>query len=244
VSSTPILQFSANVQARLSFYVYRLIDPRNGETFYVGKGKGNRVFEHVLDKLEVQDPEDKLQRVRAISQAGLQVGHIIHRHGMDEKTALEVEAALIDAYPGLTNLQGGIESSSRGSRHASEVIRQYQAKEVEFAHKAMLVNLNQSSLELPRYEAARFAWKASISRAKRADLVLALSQGMVCGVFVPHRWLPATSDNFPGRESVEGRIGFEGVEADPDTQKFYLDRRIPDTFRRRGASNPVRYSYQ
>ena len=27
--------------------VYRLIDPRNGETFYVGRGKGNRVFSHI-----------------------------------------------------------------------------------------------------------------------------------------------------------------------------------------------------
>jgi hypothetical protein len=28
---------------RLDHYVYRLIDPRNGETFYVGVGKGKRV---------------------------------------------------------------------------------------------------------------------------------------------------------------------------------------------------------
>ena len=33
--------FTPEVQERLGYYVYRLIDPRNGETFYVGKGKGN-----------------------------------------------------------------------------------------------------------------------------------------------------------------------------------------------------------
>ena len=32
---------------KMNYYVYRLIDPRNGETFYVGKGKGNRVFQHM-----------------------------------------------------------------------------------------------------------------------------------------------------------------------------------------------------
>ena len=32
---------------RLANYVYRLIDPRDGETFYVGVGKGSRVLDHV-----------------------------------------------------------------------------------------------------------------------------------------------------------------------------------------------------
>ncbi len=35
--------FPEEVQRALKYYVYRLIDLRNGETFYIGKGKGNRV---------------------------------------------------------------------------------------------------------------------------------------------------------------------------------------------------------
>ena len=42
-----ITEFPPEVIKELNYYVYRLIDPRNGETFYVGKGKGNRVFEHL-----------------------------------------------------------------------------------------------------------------------------------------------------------------------------------------------------
>lgn len=30
----------------MEYYVYELIDPRNGKTFYVGKGKGNRIDAH------------------------------------------------------------------------------------------------------------------------------------------------------------------------------------------------------
>jgi hypothetical protein len=37
-------RFPPGVAAKLKYYVYRLIDPRNGETFYVGKGKEDRVF--------------------------------------------------------------------------------------------------------------------------------------------------------------------------------------------------------
>ena len=45
---------------------------------------------------------NKLKRIREIQVAGFEVAHVIHRHGMDGRTATEVEAALIEAYPGLT----------------------------------------------------------------------------------------------------------------------------------------------
>lgn len=41
-----INEFSQETINKIGYYVYRLIDPRNGQTFYVGKG--NRVFQHVL----------------------------------------------------------------------------------------------------------------------------------------------------------------------------------------------------
>ena len=40
---------------RLGNYVYRLIDPRNGETFYVGIGNGKRVLDHILGKTSLND---------------------------------------------------------------------------------------------------------------------------------------------------------------------------------------------
>jgi hypothetical protein len=105
---------------KLGWYVYRLIDPRNGETFYVGKGKGNRVFSHAYAEggLEGDPLDNKLQRIRQIRVAGFEVAHVIHRHGMSERTALDVEAALIDAYPGLTNIAGGTGNTDFGVLHA------------------------------------------------------------------------------------------------------------------------------
>lgn len=47
MSHKSIDAFPSEVIHRLKTYVYRLIDPRDGETFYVGKGKGNRVFAHI-----------------------------------------------------------------------------------------------------------------------------------------------------------------------------------------------------
>src|SRR5919108_2554458 len=121
--------FSPDVGRRLGWYVYRLIDPRNGETFYVGKGRGNRVFSHIRDEpgLEGDDLDNKIRRIRDIRVAGFDVAHVIHRHGMDERTAFEVEAALIDAYPGLTNIAGGVGNNDFGAMHAKEIITRYEA---------------------------------------------------------------------------------------------------------------------
>src|SRR5262245_61991821 len=108
--------FSKEVSDQLKFYVYRLLDPRNGETFYVGKGTGNRVFAHVKGELDANDDvlTEKLQRIRQIRLDGFEVAHVVHRHGLDEDTALEVEAALIDAYPEATNIVSGRSTDERG----------------------------------------------------------------------------------------------------------------------------------
>lgn len=38
--------FSQRVIEKLSYYLYFLQDPRDNSVFYVGKGFGNRVFQH------------------------------------------------------------------------------------------------------------------------------------------------------------------------------------------------------
>src|SRR5660397_255349 len=154
--------FPAGVAGKLKTYVYRLIDPRNGETFYVGKGNGNRVFSHIRGEqdLDGDDLDNKMKRIRQIRLAGFEVEHVIHRHGMGDKTAFEVEAALIDAYPGLTNIVGGT-GGDYGAMHAEEIIRQYSAEPAVFRHKALLISVNSSAVERSLYDAARYAWKIS-----------------------------------------------------------------------------------
>jgi hypothetical protein len=124
---------------------------------------------------------------------------------MDEKTALEVEAALIDAYPGLTNIAGGF-GSDYGAMHAREIIQRYAAAPAVFRHKAMLISVNKSAAQTSLYEATRYAWKVRLSKAQQAEVILATLQGLIGGAFVAQEWLPATSANFPGREERTGPV--------------------------------------
>lgn len=237
--------FTEEISNKLKNYVYRLIDPRNGETFYVGKGKGNRVFSHIYDEenLEGDDFDNKLKRIREIRLAGFEVSHIIHRHGMDEKTALEVEAALIDAYPGLTNVASGTGANEYGVMHANEIVRQYSAEQAVFKHKALLININISASQTSLYEATRRAWKLSKSKAGEAEIIFATVKGLIVAAFVADEWLDATAENFPGYEEIPGRIGFVGREASEEIKKLYVGKRVPNKYRKRGAANPVRYTW-
>ena len=45
--------------------------------------------------------------------------HVIVRYGMDEKTAFEVESAVIDSTPGLANIQSGHSQATRFLRRES-----------------------------------------------------------------------------------------------------------------------------
>ncbi|MBI2708834.1 MAG: hypothetical protein HYX34_03970 [Actinobacteria bacterium] len=242
--SKEITAFPPEVAEKLKTYVYRLIDPRNGETFYVGKGTGNRVFAHIREQVDAGDPTTKLRRIRDIHLAGFEVAHVIHRHGLDDQTAFEVEAALMDAYPGLTNLTGGLGNAEFGAMHALEIVRRYAAEPAQFQHRALLISVNRSAADASLYEATRFAWKISAAKARQAEVILATLQGMIVGAFVADAWLEATTENFPGRDTVPGRIGFVGTDAPDEIKRMYLGKRVPDEYRRPGAANPVKYTWR
>ncbi|MDE6657305.1 MAG: GIY-YIG nuclease family protein, partial [Oscillospiraceae bacterium] len=94
-------------------YVYGLIDPRTKQIFYIGKGTGNRVFEHEQESLKNPDSEKlKLKTIAEIKAAGLAVEKIIINWNMTKSEAFAAEAALINVlnYIGtikLTNIVAG-----------------------------------------------------------------------------------------------------------------------------------------
>ena len=239
--------FTQEVIEQLQYYVYRLIDPRSGQTFYVGKGKGNRVYAHVNDALknyegesyidnEEDDVSAKIQQIREIKNAGLEVIHIIQRYGLTEKEAYEVEAALIDCYAGLTNIQGGY-AIERGVNNAEVLQRElsYEIFEDIDNLKYCIIKINDYHLNERNgvYETVRKAWKVNLNRINKIPYVLASHNGVIVDVFKVDRWY-----NAPDRP---GRCMFDGVQAPEEIRKLFVNKRLPKHYMKKGMASPVLY---
>ncbi|MHB0857891.1 MAG: hypothetical protein ACYC5M_10005 [Anaerolineae bacterium] len=61
------MRISDEMAATLGSYVYVYIDPRDHEPFYVGKGKGERMYTHLKDPSE----SAKAARIAGIQAEGL-----------------------------------------------------------------------------------------------------------------------------------------------------------------------------
>ena len=245
----PVDRFPPGVAERLKWYVYRLIDPRNGQTFYVGKGQGDRIFEHAKGALSATKDEDaadlKFQRIKEIEATGLEVAHVIHRHNIENgQVAFLIEAALIDAYPGLTNKVSGHGTGYYGCRHVQEIVSELAAQPFEAAEPLILISIRKSYEDEERdiYQAVRGVWRIDVNKAKKSRLVLAHRRGLVLGAFRPTEWFKATKSAFHWLDDdIPGRWGFVGEPADQATTSLYFGRRVPDKYRTKGAANPIRF---
>src|SRR5215469_2335382 len=79
-------KFPVGVAERLNWHLYRLIDPRNGETVHVGKGQGDGIFQLAKHALALGNGEDatdlKFQRIEDIKSASLDAARVVHGHNI------------------------------------------------------------------------------------------------------------------------------------------------------------------
>ena len=232
-------EFPKYMAERIGYYVYILSDPENGEVFYVGKGNGNRVFAHVRQTIDNPLANDKLERIGEIQAKGLEVKHEILRHGLTEKEAFEVEAAVIDFInvENLTNKVVGHDADNRGRMTLPGIIAAYGAEPIEIKEQAILIVPNKlfkrniSREEL--YEITRGNWVVS-ERRNKARFAFSVYNGIVIEVFRIERWDPVTAREL--KQKTQDRWRFTGEVA--NEMQHYVGRSVASYI---GAQNPVRY---
>lgn len=194
-------KFSDKSIEELCFYVYSLVDPRNSKIFYIGKGRGNRVFQHCEAAILEDEESLKLNLIRDIIASGAKVEHYILRHKLSEKEALQIESVLIDflTYPKfnmeqvLTNIVSGHHQWDEGIKTVEEISAIYDCEKIKvMSHDHLMwVSLNRSFDDAKAhgiyqriniYEKTRKYWSIAKFRAAKVDYVLGVYHGIVRSV--------------------------------------------------------------
>lgn len=107
------------MKSKKDYYVYQLIDPRNDEVFYVGKGSGNRInqHEHAAKRFDSSNSR-KTQRILDILKDGETVTKFIYAKNLLEQDAFDLERELIKEIgrEKLTNYHSGVKTDKEHAR--------------------------------------------------------------------------------------------------------------------------------
>lgn len=245
--------FDEKTKQNLKYYVYFLIESGTKKPFYIGKGKDDRVFNHMECALESETSNDKYNRIREILNSGKKLEHIIVRHGLTEKMALEIEASLIDTFDylktGITNIAGGQKSIEKGLMTSDEVKRLYNADKLEkIETNCIVININKKyergSGENTIYNATKETW--TIDKIKLSELKYVLSEyrGLIVEVFEVETWYEKERGYTPrAKKFGQTKIGygFDGKVANEQIRNRYINKSIAHT-KKKGAASAIRYN--
>jgi uncharacterized protein len=238
-------KFSSAVLKELGNYVYIYSDPSNNEIFYVGKGKGNRVFSH----LNEQSDNPKVKKIKNLKKEGLEPKIEILIHGLsDEQTSLKVEAAIIDLIgkDNLTNRMSGYESSTYGRMSVEQIKSTYEREKVSIEDNVILIRVSQffkySMPDIELYDYTRGQWKLSLSRAKTAKFAFCVYGGIVQEVYQIYEWFEGgkTLNTRHENECLHGKYEFIGDKAEEGIRNKYKYKSVEHYFKP-GNSNPIMY---
>lgn len=247
------MEFSRNVTNELKYYVYIYSHPETNEIFYIGKGKGNRVFSHLYEQSE----SPKIEYIDKLRNQGLTPKIEILIHGLeDEEIALKVESSIIDliGIKNLTNKQSGYKSATFGRMTIDQVKSMYNRQPVDISEPAILIKVNQSfrytMSKNELYDYTRGRWKLNPERAKKAKYGFAVYEGIIQEVYQIFDWHKAGSTkgerNESGKTSLDkddslvGRYEFTGEIASKEIREKYRLKSVEHVFSRK-SQNPIMY---
>lgn len=255
-------RFDDIAATKIGFYVYALRDPRDKTVFYVGKGVRNRWFDHIAEARTTTDGANlKLDRIRAIEAAGLEVEAFVIRSGIPtEKSAYDVEASVIHAYRLLekSGQSKGIELSNIAEVHEPERgLADVRIAQTLFnAPQCPVIDFSVALFRIPKLwypdmldeqikEATSGWWPHTKVKngLKRAEYAFGVSKLIIRGVY--------RIDESMWRERVKGdrdwehdlgkppRWGFPNCEAAPEMSRF-LNTSVRHLFKK-GDQNSVKF---
>lgn len=241
------MRFSTDILNEMKHYVYILSDPSDNEIFYVGKGKGNRVFSHLKD----QSDNPKTRKIKEIRSKGLEPKIEFLVHGVkDDHTVRKIEAAIIDLIGKnkLTNKVSGYESSDFGRMDVDQIRSKYASDEANITENVLLLKLSDTfSYNMdPRdlYDYTRGIWDVGVKRDS-VDYVFAVYDGIIQETYNVLQWFKAgtTFHNRVDKEEWKKGERWEFIGSiSEEMRKKYRYKSVAHYYPRY-AQNPIKYTF-
>lgn len=135
----------------IRFYVYELIDPRSDIVFYVGMGRGSRMYDHVTESKRSRHKWTniiKCQRINSILRDGYDVKYNKCLIGVSRSRAVKKEQQLIDRYGLIVDGSGILTNVRRSKQHHGDLPLRRPTKRVyQYTLTGNLVNVYESVTE-------------------------------------------------------------------------------------------------
>ena len=242
------MRLSSEILKEMKNYVYLLSDPQTNEIFYVGKGKGNRVFSHLKDNSD----NPKVKKIKEIQAQGYEPKVEFLVHGVeDEVTIKKIEAAIIDLIGKnkLTNKVGGYESSYFGRMDLEQIKAKYSSDEANITENVVLIKLsktfryNMDPMDL--YDYTRGVWHVSEGRRESIKYAFAVYDGIIQETYNVLQWFEAGT-TFTNRVDIDAwrraqRWEFIGSISEQMRKKYRY--KSVENYYTLGNRNPIRYTF-
>lgn len=215
---------------KLKNYVYMYYDSVTKEPFYIGRGKGKRIFNHV----SASHNADLAER---LADGSWEVDFLAF--GLDENEAKKVEATCIDliGIDNLLNRNRGTDSRTYGRIGALALMHSLDSEDLDhFPDNLIAVSIKDTykrygNDEQALYESTRGIWALNEEKADAAEYILGVVDSHVVYVMSVAACLAAGSTNYFLRDdngfADSNRYEFVGRTASEEIQARYLGKKLP-----------------
>jgi len=244
-------ELSTSTIEKIKFYVYILIDPRNWEVFYVWKGKGNRINDHIKGFfIEQKQETEKNRKIEEIIMSWNKVKQIVIKHWLEsESEAFNIESVIIDMlqlqWNRLTNIVKWHWSEENWIMDLEDIKIKYEAEEAIFdKDKIILININSlykknmSYEEI--YEATRKSWVVDPLRANNATIICSVYRWIIREVFEINKSWEIDHKRCEQNPWLKPRYMFEWVLARDFIRYKYLNKSVKKYWIQ-WSQNPTKY---
>lgn len=226
-----------------NYYVYLLIDPRDNNIFYVGKGIKKRAEDHLKEKF---NENEKYLKIKEIKDSGNNVRIEILSRGLNKEEAFKVETATIDliGIENLTNINKGHHSKTAGrisyEKYKNNGVTTIKEENWNWLKekKGLIINIARSYSDKltaeELYNKTRSAWQLDKKRKEEVKYVLSVYKSVVKEVYEVKGWFKfgetIIDRNLEIKENEKKKSEFVGKIAEENIRKKFIGKSISNKF--------------